>query len=299
MDFKYIALIAISLIFISACSSSYEELSNNSFEPPSNFTKHVFNQYKLKADFEAKEMHDWNSAKLYSEKALKASKGIIIKPEKINKWNIEKEEVSELKISYDNLMLIYDEAMQKDPYNLAKAIISLDCWAEQLEEKWQTWDIEKCKNDFLNSMHNIYELFEEQAKKTNSENLSKEKSESKSVTVITKNKKEEILQIIYFDFDKSILSKTSNDKIKIFVEKNINLIDKFLVVGHADSKGTKKYNYDLSLERANEVKKSLINFGINEEKIKILAEGENMLLIQTGDEVAHPANRRAEIKALK
>ena len=244
-------------------------------------------------------MHDWDSAKLYSEKALKASKGIIIKPEKINKWNIEKEKTRELKISYDNLMLIYDEAMKKDPYNLAKAISSLDCWAEQLEENWQTWDIEKCKNDFLNSMHNIYELFEEQAKKTNSENLTKEKSESKSVTVVTKNKKEEILQIIYFDFDKSILSKTSNEKIKKFIEKNINLIDKFLVVGHADSKGTEKYNYNLSLERANEVKKSLIKFGINKEKIKILAEGENMLLIQTGDEVAHPANRRAEIKALK
>ena len=31
--------------------------------------------YKIKADFEAKEMHDWNSAKLYSEKALAAGAG--------------------------------------------------------------------------------------------------------------------------------------------------------------------------------------------------------------------------------
>ena len=43
-----------------------------------------------------------------------------------------------------------------DPQNLAKAISSLDCWAEQEEEKWQTWDIDKCKNDFLTAMHEIY-----------------------------------------------------------------------------------------------------------------------------------------------
>ena len=42
-----------------------------------------------------------------------------------------------------------NEAKIKDPKNLAKAISSLDCWAEQEEEKWQTWDIEKCKNNFL------------------------------------------------------------------------------------------------------------------------------------------------------
>ena len=40
--------------------------------------------YKIKADFEAKKMHDWNSVKLYSEKALSAVSGKKVKPEKIN-----------------------------------------------------------------------------------------------------------------------------------------------------------------------------------------------------------------------
>ena len=43
--------------------------------------------YKIKADFEAKEMHDWNSAKLYSEKALAAVSGKKIKPEKYIFWS--------------------------------------------------------------------------------------------------------------------------------------------------------------------------------------------------------------------
>ena len=38
-------------------------------------------------------MHDWNSAKLYSEKALQAGKGSNIYPEKINYWNIPNETI--------------------------------------------------------------------------------------------------------------------------------------------------------------------------------------------------------------
>ena len=39
----------------------------------------------------------------------------------------------------------------------------------------------------------------------------------------------------------------------------------------------------------------LIEYGINKNDIKIIARGENILAVQTNDEVAHPANRRAEI----
>ena len=35
-----------------------------------------------------------------------------------------------------------------------------------------------------------------------------------------------------------------------------------------------------------------------ETKIKILAKGEEKLLVETADEVKHPANRRVEIRAL-
>ena len=62
-------------------------------------------------------------------------------------------------------------------------------------------------------------------------------------------------------------------------------------------KGTKKYNLELSLKRAEAVKTILIRLGISSEKIKILGEGEGKLLVQTKDETKHPANRRAEISA--
>ena len=71
-------------------------------------------------------------------------------------WKLPKKHIFELTQSYNNLMIIYDEAKILDPYNLAVAISSLDCWAEQQEENWQTWDINKCRDDFLNAMHEMY-----------------------------------------------------------------------------------------------------------------------------------------------
>ena len=293
------------IILISACSVSYKELSDNAYTPPTKFTKYLMDSYKTKADFEAKEMHDWNSAKLYSEKALAAATGKKIKPEEVLYWKIPKDKVKELQMAYENLMIVYDNAVEKDPYNLAVAISSLDCWSEQQEENWQTWDIKRCKDDFLKAMHQIYnkiEIANREAKideggeteTIKSEANSKNISNSDSVSVVTKKEKE-ILQIIYFDFDKYNLTDVSSNSIKKFIEEYKNKIDTFLIVGHTDTKGTKEYNVGLSLKRAEAVKTILIRLGISSEKIKILGEGESKLLVQTKDETKHPANRRAEI----
>ena len=295
----------LSIILISACSASYKELSNNAYTPPTKFTKHLMDSYTAKADFEAKEMHDWNSAKLYSEKALAAAKGKKIKPEEVIYWKIPKDKVKELQMAYENLMIVYDNAVEKDPYHLAVAISSLDCWAEQQEENWQTWDIKRCKDDFLKAMHQIYNKIEAANEETKidegrgtetikSESNSKNISNSDSVSVVTKKEKE-ILQIIYFDFDKYNLTNVSSNSINKFIEEYKNKIDTFLVVGHTDTKGTNEYNLELSLKRAEAVKTILIRLGISSEKIKILGEGESKLLVQTKDETKHPANRRAEI----
>ena len=295
-------LLIFTFFFLYSCSSSYEKLNNSNFARPNNFSKHLFDMYKEKANFEAEKMHDWNSAKLYSEKALEAAKGGKIEPENINYWKIPKEHKNQIKLAYDNLMSIYESALIHDPYNLANAISSLDCWSEQQEENWQTWDINSCKDSFLESMHKIYKNLAKN-EKVEREN-SKEKSYENDIeiesnaTLVTEDINSNILQIIYFDFDKSELSSISKKEIKKFLEKYENVISKFLIVGHTDTKGTKEYNYKLSIERANVVKNLLIDLGIKEDNIKILGKGEIDLNIKTNDEVPHPANRRAEISPI-
>jgi len=286
----------LSLLIISACSASYEKLKNVDFRTNNTFSKSLLETYKEKATYEAEEMHDWNSAKLYSEKAFNALVGAEVKPQEMTYWKLPKKNVFELTQSYNNLMIIYDKAKILDPYNLANAISSLDCWAEQQEENWQTWDINKCRDAFLNSMHQIYSKISDNEK--NQKNTKNKKiNNSESVVVVTKNEKKEIIQIIYFDFDEYTLSKVSLNTIKTFLNKNKNKISNYIIVGHTDTKGTNQYNLKLSLKRAETIKTIFLQEGIEKENINILGKGEGFLAVYTADEVAHPANRRVEISS--
>ena len=296
MFFKKIYIILLVLMFSVSCSSSYELLLQNSFNPQDDFSKYLLDEYKNKADFEAKKMHDWNSTKLYSEKALKAVDGIQLEPELISYWQIPKKHQSELNTAYENLMKVYEMAINIAPYDLAVAISSLDCWAEQQEENWQTWDIEECKNNYLNALSNIYNTISYDEK--NKANLINIDESDDSFVALPKDNIEEIKQIIYFDFDKSILTNVSLEEIKNFLTKHKSKIAKYLIVGHTDTKGTNEYNLKLSLNRATTVQNILIKSGINKNDIKIIAKGEKELAVKTQDEIAHPANRRAEISTI-
>jgi len=298
MIFKLLLPIISLLIFLGGCSASYKQLSTMENKEPKNFQEHLLSEYKKRASFEAEEMHDWNSAKLYSEKALKSLETDEIYPEEISYWKIPEENINEIKIAYENLMTIYKDAKKIDPFNLAKAISSLDCWSEQQEENWQTWDINSCKNDFLNAMHNIYEKIstQENEQENTNKNNNLENETKDEVTIVTKNENKELMQIIYFDFDKFNLSEVSKDKIKKFLNNYGSVINEYLVVGHTDTKGTNKYNLSLSIKRAEVVKEILINYGINQSSIKILGKGEESLAVDTPDDTKQPANRRVEIK---
>ena len=284
-----------TLIFIVSCSASYEKLTNSSFETKDGFSKYLLNAYKEKADFEAIEMHDMNSAKLYAEKALSSVNGEKIYPEKISYWKVTPEKRFDLIKGYNNLMLIYNDAVYFDPFNLAKAISSLDCWSEQQEENWQTWDIDACRNDFLDAMHALYNIISKNKKEEISKNST---NSADSVSLVTKDEEENILQIVYFDFDKSKLSSVSISEINNFIKINKDKIKKYIVVGHTDTAGTREYNQKLSQERAETIKKLLINLDILDNNIKILGRGEDDLSVKTEDNTPYPANRRAEISLL-
>ncbi len=296
MRLKNLINILFCLFFLGSCSASYKKLSSIEDKKPLNFQEYLLSEYKKKATFEAKEMHDWNSAKLYSEKGLKSLVTDEIYPEEISYWKIPDNKVKEIKIAYNNLMTIYKDAKVIDPLNLAIAISSLDCWSEQQEENWQIWDIDSCKEDFLNAMHNIYEKIASQEKKEINKENKFENTSDNEITIVTKNKNKELIQIIYFDFDMYNLSDVSKKKIKHFIDNYGNEINQYLVVGHTDTKGTKNYNLSLSIKRAEIVKDILIKYGIRKNNIKILGKGEESLDIFTEDDTKQPANRRVEIK---
>jgi len=68
-----------------------------------------------------------------------------------------------------------------------------------------------------------------------------------------------------------------------------------VIVGHADTVGSDHYNQNLSERRAAAVRTALEAQGIDAGKITASGLGETSLLVQTGDNVKEPQNRRATI----
>jgi outer membrane protein OmpA-like peptidoglycan-associated protein len=68
-----------------------------------------------------------------------------------------------------------------------------------------------------------------------------------------------------------------------------------LVVGHADTSGSARYNQKLSERRSNTVSNELVRNGIDPSSITAMGKGENELLVTTADGVREPQNRRVEV----
>jgi outer membrane protein OmpA-like peptidoglycan-associated protein len=100
---------------------------------------------------------------------------------------------------------------------------------------------------------------------------------------------------VLFSYDRSDLSadaKVSLDKLKAMLikypETNIT------VIGHTDSRGTKKYNQTLSENRANSVAAYTGENGINNNRLTAIGKGETDPIATNDTEEGSASNRRVE-----
>jgi outer membrane protein OmpA-like peptidoglycan-associated protein len=102
--------------------------------------------------------------------------------------------------------------------------------------------------------------------------------------------------MVFFDWDRSNLSQQALNTIRqaagAFKTKGNARIT---ATGHTDTSGPEAYNMALSLRRANAVKDALVREGVPAAAIAVIGRGEQGLLVQTGDGVREPQNRRVEI----
>lgn len=103
---------------------------------------------------------------------------------------------------------------------------------------------------------------------------------------------------IKFDFDSATMRADQKAKLATMCEvmKTID-VSVFQIIGHTDSSGKASYNERLSLLRAEEVKRHLVNdCGIAEDRLQALGLGESAPL--NASDTRADENRRVEFQAL-
>lgn len=119
-----------------------------------------------------------------------------------------------------------------------------------------------------------------------------------SATYVELEKDQQVNIQISFDFDSASLRSDQKPKLTALCEamKSVD-VPVFRIVGHTDASGTAAYNERLSLLRAKEVKRFVVNdCGIPETRLEAVGVGERFLL--NGDDPRADENRRVEFQAL-
>jgi outer membrane protein OmpA-like peptidoglycan-associated protein len=112
------------------------------------------------------------------------------------------------------------------------------------------------------------------------------------------------LQNILYDLDKFFLREESKVELNRLVQfMNDNPLVKVELSSHTDSRGSSKYNQNLSQNRANSAVDYLISQGVAKERLKAIGYGESKLLNECSDKVKcseeqHQMNRRTEMKVI-
>jgi outer membrane protein OmpA-like peptidoglycan-associated protein len=101
---------------------------------------------------------------------------------------------------------------------------------------------------------------------------------------------------LYFRFESDELT----DESRVLVPQILRLVKEravpdVVVVGHTDTAGTSRANFELGLKRATTVRNLLVKAGLDASFIEVTSHGKADLLIQTPDETPEPRNRRVEI----
>jgi outer membrane protein OmpA-like peptidoglycan-associated protein len=112
------------------------------------------------------------------------------------------------------------------------------------------------------------------------------------------------LQDVHFDFNKSNLSEDAREKLVDDAARLGSILKKFpkatlIVEGHCDDQGGVERNLALGYERAEAVKKALVDDKVESSKITITSYGKGTPLCVGPDESCRQKNRRAHLRVVE
>lgn len=102
---------------------------------------------------------------------------------------------------------------------------------------------------------------------------------------------------VYFAFDSAELTSGAQAVLRELIQRRSEAASEGVtLVGFADRAGPVPYNRELSEQRAEQVRQYLASQGVSADQIDVEAEGEQPTLVETGDGVREPLNRRVRIE---
>jgi len=117
-------------------------------------------------------------------------------------------------------------------------------------------------------------------------------------------KVERVAEGILVTFDSGILFDVDQDDLRNAARKNVDELTEVLqryddtnvvIVGHTDSTGTEDHNYDLSRRRAEAVADYARSLGLEDQRVRIVGEGEKAPVASNETTGGRQENRRVEI----
>ncbi|HFC00874.1 MAG TPA: OmpA family protein, partial [Phaeodactylibacter sp.] len=103
--------------------------------------------------------------------------------------------------------------------------------------------------------------------------------------------------LIFFPFNSSIkdTNKEVDDYLSVLADRLEKTGERVLIIGHTDSTGDAKYNYDLGLQRAITVRNNLVSLGVDRNKISVDSKGETQPIASNRTSEGEQKNRRVVI----
>ena len=126
--------------------------------------------------------------------------------------------------------------------------------------------------------------------------LSLEKIDADFSQVLTILPGQPVHFILYFQEGSNELTAESRQTLPaIFESIHSKKSQHISVIGHTDTVGDRRYNLQLSRERAAAIRRLLVRQGVAADTITSTSHGQENLLIKTADNVNEPRNRRVEV----
>ena len=101
---------------------------------------------------------------------------------------------------------------------------------------------------------------------------------------------------VFFAFDSAELTSGAQAVLDELIGTRTEAAEGITLVGFADRAGPRPYNRELSEQRAVQVWQYLAGLGIGADQIDVEADGETPPLVETGDGVREPLNRRVRVE---